>query len=73
MPLYVCEICGCIDNTALGHAYHPKVDEKGELVRDEEGRIVFDRRCTECKTGVWHAKFPKEKYDPNKHNVINKP
>ncbi len=62
MPLFVCSQCGCVDNTALAKGYWGAVDAQGNVFRD--------KRCTECKTGVWHNKFPKEKYDPNKHSVL---
>ena len=48
MPLFECLECGCVDNTAVG---------------DYWCRVYHDKKpalCTECVTGKWHNKFPKE-------------
>lgn len=29
--------------------------------------------CTCCMSQPWHNQFPKEKYDPEKHLVVNRP
>lgn len=42
MPVFRCEKCGCVENTAIAWWW-------------SEGRI-----CTECKTGKWHKRFPKQ-------------
>lgn len=74
MPIFVCEKCGNIDNTATGH-YWGKERFKFKDAPDCDGKAL----CCECvpeffddgsKTGYngkWHNKFPKEKYDPVKH------
>ena len=49
MPLFACQKCQTIENTALGHYWAEK-----------------EKLCSECATGKWHGKFPKEKYDPKK-------
>lgn len=68
MSLFICENCGCIDNTAMNNNY---------WCRNMKG-IWTDKRalCQECtpttyadgtpvgidcwgKTGVWHNYFPK--------------
>ena len=56
MPLFKCPKCGCIENTALGE-YMFK-DPPEETLRDERGRVV--EWCSECATGMWHGKFPKQ-------------
>lgn len=62
MPLFICRQCLCVDNTALAKGFWGKINEEGQVVRD--------KRCTECQTGTWHNKFPKELYDPIKHQVM---
>lgn len=52
MPLYVCDKCHGIDNTALhGNYWTRLVDYK----KKGSGLIL----CSECHTGVWHGRFPK--------------
>ena len=82
MSLFVCDKCGCVDNTALGR-YWSKDDPLlwGE---DNLGLAL----CTECAPttfadgspvnprimadyGKWHNKFPKKKWD-GKLEVINR-
>jgi len=50
MPLFVCDKCKCIENTALSPIYW--FEQK--------------RLCSECHKGKWHGKFKKEIFDPNK-------
>ena len=47
MSIYICEKCGCIENTALG-------DYWNNIINDEP--II----CSECSTGKWHNKFDKK-------------
>ena len=47
MPLFKCDKCGALENTALGNYWWAK----------SEGQDV---ECSECDTGVWHNQFPKE-------------
>lgn len=47
MPLFNCSHCGAIENTALGAYWYNRA----------KGRPVL---CSECDTGTWHGKFPKE-------------
>jgi hypothetical protein len=82
MSLFVCDKCGCVDNTALGR-YWSKDDPLlwGE---DNLGLAL----CTECAPtkyangepvnprlmadfGKWHNEFPKQKWD-GKIEVINR-
>lgn len=47
MSVYVCEKCGCIENTALGGYWNN--------VRNKEPKM-----CSECNTGKWHNEFDKK-------------
>jgi len=72
MPLFICENCGCIENTALGHYWSRKhVKFKDEKMNDKA-------LCSECTplefsdgsragNGKWHNHFPKEKFDSTIH------
>lgn len=55
MPLFRCEICGCIENTALGHYW-------ARGMESNKGTIYEKAMCSECnpRQGIWHGKFPKE-------------
>lgn len=62
MALFICEECGCIENTALtGFRWD----------RAKKRRILL---CSECDPdiGKWHDKFSKKKWD-GKLEVINPP
>lgn len=58
MPLFVCEKCNTIDNTACGgnYWYHP----------DEQ------IKCCECHTGQWHNRFPKNTATKEKIDEIGR-
>jgi hypothetical protein len=62
MSLFVCDNCGCVDNTALGFYWGRNIKEM-----DGDGRAL----CSECKEGKWHGQFEKEPWD-GKRNVINR-
>ena len=47
MSDYICEKCGCIENTALGGYW-------GNVVKKEP------KACSECNTGRWHNQFSKK-------------
>lgn len=47
MGCYICEECGCIDNTAIG-GYYKNYINKEEL------------KCSECNFGKWHGEFDKK-------------
>jgi hypothetical protein len=67
MPLFVCEVCGCVENTALGHYWGRSHDSFGKP------ELVGKALCSECSPdtyedgsknsdgGKWHGKFPKRK------------
>ena len=73
MSLFICENCGCIENTALGFYWaRNRVKFKDESLN---GKAL----CSECMPlefsdgskageGKWHNRFPKEKYNPNIHD-----
>lgn len=77
MPLFVCDKCGCIDNTALGFYWAKDVDGMWK-----DGELQGLALCSECapkeysdggktRFGKWHGKFTKKKWD-GKMEVINR-
>ena len=54
MPLFVCDDCGCVDNTATSDFYR----------QAQEGSPK--RLCTFCRTGTWHDRFPREPQNSRK-------
>ena len=52
MPLYVCSKCKAVENTALGHFWASNMRK-----RYKDGGPPL---CSECHSGKWHDKFPKE-------------
>lgn len=66
MPLFICEDCGCVENTALGRYWTRDTDLWSD---DNRGKAL----CSECsptefksgekydRGGKWHGRFPKEK------------
>jgi len=83
MPLFVCDKCGCVDNTAFGRYWSKDLEEWGD---DNRGLAL----CSECapthfkdgkparnlhglsQYGKWHNEFPKVKWD-GEVEVINRP
>lgn len=58
MALFVCEECGCVENTALASFWNR--------------RHTTDPRalCSECRPDMtWHGCFPRRKYDPDTDHV----
>ena len=53
MPIFECEECGCVDNTALTRYWHRKRHS------DLAGRAL----CSACDPEInqWHGAFPREK------------
>lgn len=47
MPLFECEECHCVENTATGRYWGQKHKALPVL-------------CSECHTGEWHGRFPKQ-------------
>lgn len=59
MPLFICDICATIDNTAL--AKYPS------QIREGREEIL----CSFCLFGYWHDSFPRERYDPSLHEIVD--
>lgn len=68
MSLFVCEKCGCIENTALGFFWGRRV------VTFKDSYLDGMALCSECapaefsdgtksRYGKWHGKFTKEMFD----------
>lgn len=51
MPLFICEKCGAIENTAVG-SYWQTIYKPGDI----------PALCSECAFGKWHGKFKKVNY-----------
>lgn len=74
MPLFICEICSAIENTALGNYWGKK------HINFKDSSFDGKALCSECTppefsdgsidrdAGRWHNKFPKEKFDSAKHD-----
>lgn len=58
MPLFRCDQCGVIENTALGEYW---------------GIPPGKRRCSECATGTWHGRWEKRTALRPGEEVINPP
>ena len=50
MPLFICDACGCVENTATSDFW---IQARQDLP---------DRRCSKCRTGTWHDVFPQLPY-----------
>jgi hypothetical protein len=61
VPVFICENCGCIENTAVSNYW---------------SRGNGPALCSECdpKIGKWHGRFPKIPYsDDMMTDVLNPP
>ena len=60
MGVFVCDSCGCLENTACS-LYWSK--QRGEPAL-----------CSECDPdiGRWHGRFPKRAWDGNPEGICNK-
>ena len=79
MPLFVCEKCGCVENTALGFYW------SRNRVKCKDESLNGKALCSECAPqyyedgsksdfdGQWHGKFEKMLYDSKTDDVLNKP
>ena len=58
MSIFVCSQCGYLENTALSGYWF---------------RRGSPPLCSECdpRIGKWHDRFPKEKFDDKKYQIIN--
>lgn len=56
MPLFVCDECHAIDNSACGGNFWDRLLEDG--LKATSGKIL----CAECYAGTWHGQFTKRIY-----------
>lgn len=78
MPCYVCEKCGCVDNTALGGNFWSyarssflakgKGGHKNGVEKQPE---YIPALCCECHTGKWHGQFEKLHITSNEYYMAN--
>jgi hypothetical protein len=68
MSTYICEKCGCIDNTACGGNYWGVMSKRAYFKDDYANKHVLCVECTPSEycdgsiseeAGKWHNKFPK--------------
>src|SRR5574344_1756261 len=79
MGVFVCDKCGCVENTALGRYWMKDYDDMWDT--DNLGLAL----CSECapthykdgsETGfnhTWHGKFPKKQWDGKREVENRKP
>jgi hypothetical protein len=74
MGLFVCDKCGCVENTALGFWWSRDMAKRDNWFKGILDDYNGEALCSECcpthfgdgsKTdkGIWHNRFPKEKWD----------
>ena len=77
MSLFICDKCGCVDNTNCNHPPYDMIGidpdypnmhsmEMAGFRYKEDGRTSLPRvepvlLCSECNTGKWHGEFAKNK------------
>lgn len=82
MSLFACDICGCVENTALAgyRGYHgrnmPLCDAEFAEHPDwaEAGLGDGKARCSGCnpEVGRWHGHFKQLPYSPAAQTVVNR-
>jgi hypothetical protein len=82
VSLFVCDECGCIENTALTnwYGYHGRKIKPSRAVGNppilpEVRPKMGDgkARCSECVSGTWHGKWPKRQYtEQDRDGVVNR-
>lgn len=85
MSLFICEKCGCIENTATSTYWYIK-SNKNNIIYDETLKDYKDKYlCSECGSfkfieetgqlelipGKWHNLFPKRKATEEEYNKMN--
>lgn len=62
MSTFICEKCGCIDNTACDGNYWIRKDKNEPIL------------CSECYNGKWHTHFQKRYWNDigNKEEILKK-
>lgn len=60
MPLFKCETCGCVENTALSNYWTRNIDWAQQGVTLSNPAL-----CSECDPAIgrWHGWFPKRPWD----------
>lgn len=66
MPLFICEKCGCIENTALGRYWSRNMniwadDNRGKALCSECAPTHFKGGEVNERGGKWHGRFEKTK------------
>lgn len=83
MGLFVCDICGCVENTALGFYWGLALAIDDNSYWFSDPKYQNKALCSECKpltfedgtpcgTGKWHGKFEKKKWE-GQCSVVNRP
>jgi hypothetical protein len=69
MSTYICEKCGCIDNTACGDNYWGFIGKRNYYKDEYANNHILCVECTpsefkdgsiNTEVGKWHNQFPKE-------------
>ena len=71
MPLFVCDKCHCIENTALGRYWSRDlkgVRERGKALCSQCAPTTFVSGEKTKNSGKWHGKFLREKFDKTRHS-----
>ena len=62
MPLFICDCCGAVDNTACGGNFWIKnMEDRPDKIHD---------LCCKCYTGKWHDNFPYELCTATVYNEV---
>lgn len=80
MSLFVCDNCGCIDNTACGGTFTTRnmdiwnEEDRGKALCVECSPTKFVDGSRNPDAGKWHNKFDKIKYtEEYRDEVLNPP
>lgn len=76
MAIFVCDECGVMENSSLGHYWSR---ENGEFEEESKNKKALCSQCapsewkdgSSTKWGKWHNKFPRAKWD-GKRTVMNR-
>jgi len=63
MPLFKCEKCGCVENTALSN-YWTRDFTTDDPVIGQPSPMKNPALCSECdpQIGRWHGEFPRRQW-----------
>jgi hypothetical protein len=59
MSLFVCDQCNAVANTATDGYWEQLIAFAQEGTPRSERKF----KCSECRTGKWHGRFPKDEWD----------